>query len=139
MESRLEPPPSLVGNPRRERGSHRHRIRRQAGCGIHGGVQARHRVPQGADPRQTLLTSLRRRAQSGAGAVGRIERRKVNMAWADCDQYQDPEVGTDMVKNITVRVGMWCLHLRAAEAVKLRDDLSRAITEAATAAAKAVQ
>lgn len=61
------------------------------------------------------------------------------MAWADCDQYKDAEVSRDAIGNITVVVGLWTLHLQSAEAVKLRDDLSRAITEAATAAAKAVQ
>ena len=41
--------------------------------------------------------------------------------------------------NINIAVGSSDVVINPAEAVKLRDDLSRAITEAATAAAKAVQ
>lgn len=40
---------------------------------------------------------------------------------------------------VTIRVGHACFVMRHAEAIQLRNDLSRAITEAATAAAKALQ
>lgn len=40
---------------------------------------------------------------------------------------------------IRAKYGDGCIGMDCAEAVHLRDDLSRAITEAATAAAKAVQ
>lgn len=65
------------------------------------------------------------------------------MAWATSHNHgAAPEVHTHTVYSeilFEIRIGNAGFMLNAHEVVQLRDDLSRAITEAATAAAKAVQ
>jgi len=61
------------------------------------------------------------------------------MAHVHSDVYAEtPHIEHDE-HGVTIRVGHARFVMRHAEAVQLRNDLSRAITEAATAAAKAVE
>ena len=66
------------------------------------------------------------------------------MAFIDCTIYNATVSASAMYRDdgtaiIRVKCGAGYIAMDCEEAVKIRDDLSRAITEAATAAAKAVQ
>ena len=60
------------------------------------------------------------------------------MAYATCDQYGEVEVGVDAAGMIKISVDGASIHMSPQEAARIRDEISRAITEAATAAAQAV-
>jgi len=66
------------------------------------------------------------------------------MAFIDCTIYNEPVSASAMYRDdgtaiIRAKCGAGYIAMDCEEAVKLRDDLSRAITEAATAAAKSAQ
>lgn len=61
------------------------------------------------------------------------------MAFAVCDQYRKVLVDVDAAGWIALHVDAISIHIHPEEAPRVRDDLTRAITEVATAAAKAVE
>lgn len=60
------------------------------------------------------------------------------MAYATCVQYGQAEIAVDSAGMIKISVDGTSIHMSPQEAARVRDEISRAITEAAQKAAQAV-